>query len=205
MTTDLHAEAARAACWRKVAEAARAPATARGDLPPAVPRGLHLPRRPRPRPLPHDLGITHCYASPYLAGPARQHARLRHHRPPAAQPRDRHATTTTTPGSPPCTNTAWARSSTSCPTTWASSATRTPGGTTCWRTAPRRPTPATSTSPGTRRRGRSCSDRVLLPVLGDPYGKVLEAQQLRLAYAAGAFTIHYFDHRFPVAPRTLRR
>ncbi len=45
-------------------------------------------------------------------------------------------------------------------------------------------------------------NRVLLPVLGEPYGKVLESQQLRLAYEAGAFTIHYFEHRFPVAPRS---
>lgn len=43
-------------------------------------------------------------------------------------------------------------------------------------------------------------NKVLLPILGDPYGKVLEAQQLHLSYAAGAFTIHYFEHRFPVAP-----
>jgi (1->4)-alpha-D-glucan 1-alpha-D-glucosylmutase len=41
---------------------------------------------------------------------------------------------------------------------------------------------------------------VLVPVLGEPYGKVLESQQLHLNYAAGAFTIHYFEHRFPVAP-----
>jgi (1->4)-alpha-D-glucan 1-alpha-D-glucosylmutase len=44
--------------------------------------------------------------------------------------------------------------------------------------------------------------RVLLPVLGAPYGKALEAQEIRLAYADGAFTIHYFEHRFPVDPRT---
>jgi (1->4)-alpha-D-glucan 1-alpha-D-glucosylmutase len=44
--------------------------------------------------------------------------------------------------------------------------------------------------------------RVLLPVLGGPYGKVLEAQELRLAYADGAFTIHYYEHRFPVDPRS---
>src|SRR5207302_2590388 len=43
-------------------------------------------------------------------------------------------------------------------------------------------------------------NKVLLPVLGDPYGKVLEAQQLRLGYAGGAFTVHYFEHRFPVGP-----
>jgi (1->4)-alpha-D-glucan 1-alpha-D-glucosylmutase len=45
-------------------------------------------------------------------------------------------------------------------------------------------------------------EKVLLPFLGDPYGKVLEAGQLRLGYEAGAFTVHYFAHRFPVAPCT---
>ncbi|MCI0461772.1 MAG: hypothetical protein L0Z62_32885 [Gemmataceae bacterium] len=44
--------------------------------------------------------------------------------------------------------------------------------------------------------------RVLLPVLGAPYGKALEAQELRLAYGDGAFTVHYFGHRFPVDPRS---
>ena len=43
-------------------------------------------------------------------------------------------------------------------------------------------------------------DKVLLPVLGEPYGDVLEAGQIRLAFADGAFSIHYFDRRFPVAP-----
>ncbi len=45
-------------------------------------------------------------------------------------------------------------------------------------------------------------DKVLLPVLGDPYGDVLEKGQLRLAFADGAFTIHYYDRRFPLAPRS---
>jgi (1->4)-alpha-D-glucan 1-alpha-D-glucosylmutase len=44
--------------------------------------------------------------------------------------------------------------------------------------------------------------RVLLPVLGDPYGKALESQQIRLEYAAGTFTLTYYEHRFPVAPRS---
>ena len=43
-------------------------------------------------------------------------------------------------------------------------------------------------------------DKVLLPILGEPYGHALESQQIRLAYAAGTFTLHYFEHRFPVAP-----
>jgi (1->4)-alpha-D-glucan 1-alpha-D-glucosylmutase len=45
-------------------------------------------------------------------------------------------------------------------------------------------------------------NKVLLPLLGDPYGKALEALQIRLHYEAGAFTIHYFEHRIPVAPCT---
>ena len=45
-------------------------------------------------------------------------------------------------------------------------------------------------------------DKVLLPVLGEPYGDVLEAGQLRLAFADGAFSVHYYDRRFPVAPHS---
>jgi (1->4)-alpha-D-glucan 1-alpha-D-glucosylmutase len=44
--------------------------------------------------------------------------------------------------------------------------------------------------------------KVLVPTLGDPYGKVLESGQLRLEYSVGTFTLHYFDHTFPVAPRS---
>jgi (1->4)-alpha-D-glucan 1-alpha-D-glucosylmutase len=36
--------------------------------------------------------------------------------------------------------------------------------------------------------------------LGEPYGQVLEAGQIRLRYEAGAFTLHYYEHRLPVAP-----
>jgi (1->4)-alpha-D-glucan 1-alpha-D-glucosylmutase len=48
----------------------------------------------------------------------------------------------------------------------------------------------------------SLRDRVLLPLLGEPYGQVLEAGQIRLHYEAGAFTLHYYEHRLPVAPCT---
>jgi (1->4)-alpha-D-glucan 1-alpha-D-glucosylmutase len=48
-------------------------------------------------------------------------------------------------------------------------------------------------------------DRVLLPLLGDPYGQALEAGQIRLRYEAGAFTLHYYEHRLPVAPCTWSR
>jgi (1->4)-alpha-D-glucan 1-alpha-D-glucosylmutase len=48
-------------------------------------------------------------------------------------------------------------------------------------------------------------EKVLLPFLGDPYGKVLEAGQLCLGYEAGAFHVHYFERRFPVGPCTYAR
>ena len=46
----------------------------------------------------------------------------------------------------------------------------------------------------------SLQNRVLLPLLGEPYGQVLEAQQIRLHFENGTFTLHYFDHRLPVDP-----
>ncbi|SCK58404.1 (1-_4)-alpha-D-glucan 1-alpha-D-glucosylmutase [Variovorax sp. HW608] len=46
--------------------------------------------------------------------------------------------------------------------------------------------------------------KVLVPVLGSPYGEVLERGELRLAWDAvdGAFGIRYYDHRFPLAPKS---
>jgi (1->4)-alpha-D-glucan 1-alpha-D-glucosylmutase len=45
-------------------------------------------------------------------------------------------------------------------------------------------------------------NKVLLPILGDHYGKVLENQELSLTYAAGGFMLHYYEHRLPLAPRS---
>jgi (1->4)-alpha-D-glucan 1-alpha-D-glucosylmutase len=47
--------------------------------------------------------------------------------------------------------------------------------------------------------------KVLLPVLGNVYGAVLEAQQIQLHYESGGFHITYFEHRFPIAPGTYDR
>ncbi|WP_224365685.1 malto-oligosyltrehalose synthase [Hyalangium versicolor] len=44
-------------------------------------------------------------------------------------------------------------------------------------------------------------DKVLLPILGDQYGIVLENGELKLGYRDGAFFIHYYDHLLPLAPR----
>ena len=46
--------------------------------------------------------------------------------------------------------------------------------------------------------------KVLLPILGDQYGVVLERGELRLAFdaARGYFTLEYHEHRMPVDPAT---
>jgi (1->4)-alpha-D-glucan 1-alpha-D-glucosylmutase len=44
--------------------------------------------------------------------------------------------------------------------------------------------------------------KVLLPVLGDTYGAVLERQEITLEYEGGAFRARYFEHVFPIAPGT---
>jgi (1->4)-alpha-D-glucan 1-alpha-D-glucosylmutase len=43
-------------------------------------------------------------------------------------------------------------------------------------------------------------NRVLLPILGDAYGKVLEDQELALHYEHGAFFVSYYDRRVPITP-----
>ena len=44
---------------------------------------------------------------------------------------------------------------------------------------------------------------VLMPVLGDHYGRVLDAGDVRVEYRMGAFTVRYFDHEAPLSPRAL--
>jgi (1->4)-alpha-D-glucan 1-alpha-D-glucosylmutase len=48
-------------------------------------------------------------------------------------------------------------------------------------------------------------NKVLLPVLGDQYGRVLENQELKLTLEEGAFFIHYHERKFPVAPVSYRK
>ena len=49
--------------------------------------------------------------------------------------------------------------------------------------------------------------KVLVPVLGDHYGDVLESGDLVLRFdeEAGSLALHYFEHRFPLAPDTYPR
>ncbi|MEW5978595.1 MAG: malto-oligosyltrehalose synthase [Acidobacteriota bacterium] len=45
-------------------------------------------------------------------------------------------------------------------------------------------------------------NKVLLPILEDQYGKVLESKKLQLTYEDGAFYLCYYGLRLPIAPRT---
>src|SRR5713101_7616690 len=48
--------------------------------------------------------------------------------------------------------------------------------------------------------------RVLLPVLGDQYGAILEKGEITLRFdpEEGSFSAWYFDHRFPISPRSYK-
>jgi (1->4)-alpha-D-glucan 1-alpha-D-glucosylmutase len=44
--------------------------------------------------------------------------------------------------------------------------------------------------------------RILLPVLGRPFGEVLDAGELKLVFQEGKFFFQYFESYFPLAPRS---
>jgi (1->4)-alpha-D-glucan 1-alpha-D-glucosylmutase len=45
-------------------------------------------------------------------------------------------------------------------------------------------------------------NRLLLPVLGRPYGEALEAHELKLDFERGEFFLLYYERRIPLSPRT---
>lgn len=45
-------------------------------------------------------------------------------------------------------------------------------------------------------------NKVLLPILAEPFGKVIENQEIKVIYEKGAFFLEYQTRRFPVNPKT---
>jgi len=45
---------------------------------------------------------------------------------------------------------------------------------------------------------------ILVPILGDRYGRVLQSCEIRLSRMGGAFALRYHEHELPVAPRSLQ-
>ncbi|MEO1288905.1 MAG: malto-oligosyltrehalose synthase, partial [Chloroflexota bacterium] len=51
-------------------------------------------------------------------------------------------------------------------------------------------------------KNRALDNRVLIPVLGDHYGRELENGRLELVYWHGDFYLHYWENQFPITPDT---
>jgi (1->4)-alpha-D-glucan 1-alpha-D-glucosylmutase len=51
---------------------------------------------------------------------------------------------------------------------------------------------------------RTLDNKLLLPVLGAPYGQTLENRELSLTFSNGRFLVKYYDAFFPVSPRSYR-
>ena len=49
---------------------------------------------------------------------------------------------------------------------------------------------------------RSLEGRILLPILGRPFGEVLESGELRMTFREGKFFLQYFESLFPLSPRS---
>ena len=49
---------------------------------------------------------------------------------------------------------------------------------------------------------RELKNKVLIPVLGEQYGTVLERQELKLIFEKGAFFLHVYDRKLPILPET---
>ncbi len=50
---------------------------------------------------------------------------------------------------------------------------------------------------------RALEGRVLLPVLGDQYGRVLEKGELAVEHAGGHFYVRYWERKLPMSPRSI--
>ena len=51
---------------------------------------------------------------------------------------------------------------------------------------------------------RKLAGKMLIPLLGDHYGNVLERQELELVFEEGAFFVSYFGNKFPIRPDTYK-
>src|ERR1700688_329446 len=49
---------------------------------------------------------------------------------------------------------------------------------------------------------RSLDGKILLPVLGRPFGEALDSSEIKLTFQEGRFFFQYFDSLFPLTPRS---
>lgn len=53
-----------------------------------------------------------------------------------------------------------------------------------------------------RPQNRMLDDKILIPLLGDHFGRILEAGELEVVYWHGDFYVHYYEHQFPMTPES---
>lgn len=49
---------------------------------------------------------------------------------------------------------------------------------------------------------KELKNKILIPVLGDQYGNVLDNGEIVLEFGEGAFSVHYYEHRYPIIPKS---
>jgi (1->4)-alpha-D-glucan 1-alpha-D-glucosylmutase len=49
---------------------------------------------------------------------------------------------------------------------------------------------------------RPLKNKIMVPILGQPYARSLENQELHLGFSPDGFAVHFYDHRFPLDPKT---
>ncbi|MGW8273012.1 MAG: alpha-amylase family glycosyl hydrolase, partial [Thermodesulfovibrionales bacterium] len=49
---------------------------------------------------------------------------------------------------------------------------------------------------------RELENKILMPILGDQYGNVLDRGELTVSFEDGELSVSYFEHRFPAEPKT---
>jgi len=49
---------------------------------------------------------------------------------------------------------------------------------------------------------KELENKILIPILGDQYGAILENGELRLTFEEGSFFIYYYGNKLPIVPKT---
>ncbi|OGW47150.1 MAG: malto-oligosyltrehalose synthase [Nitrospirae bacterium RBG_13_41_22] len=49
---------------------------------------------------------------------------------------------------------------------------------------------------------KELKNKILLPFLGDQYGRILDNQEIKLSFEEGAFFIYFYENKFPIRPQT---
>jgi (1->4)-alpha-D-glucan 1-alpha-D-glucosylmutase len=49
---------------------------------------------------------------------------------------------------------------------------------------------------------KELENKILIPILGEQYGRALENGDLRLSFEEGSFFVYYHDHKLPIIPKT---